>query len=82
MTIPLAKIKFFALGLSLVSLTQGVWAFPQYSIKENKACVTCHYDSKGGGPTNGKGRYYKQHMTLEGYVDKVKKKKPAKGEEP
>jgi hypothetical protein len=53
-------------------------ALPQYSIKEQKRCVYCHVDPKGGGPTNSRGRYYGKHLSFEGYQG-AQKKKSSKG---
>ena len=48
---------------------------PEYSLREHKQCVYCHYDPRGGGPTNAAGRYFAQHLSLEGYLEKAKRKR-------
>ena len=42
---------------------------PEYTKKENKACVYCH-TAVGKPDLNDAGKYYKMHRTLEGYVEK------------
>ena len=42
---------------------------PEYSKKENKQCVYCH-TALGRPELNDAGKYYKEHHTLEGYVEK------------
>jgi hypothetical protein len=51
------------------------FAIPNYSIKEGKKCTYCHYDNRGGGPTNARGRYYGKHHTFKGFYSSHKKKK-------
>ena len=42
---------------------------PEFTKKENKACVYCH-TAMGKPDLNEAGKYYKVHRTLEGYVEK------------
>jgi hypothetical protein len=42
---------------------------PEYTKKENKACLYCH-TAMGKPDLNDAGKYYKAHHTLEGYVEK------------
>jgi hypothetical protein len=42
---------------------------PEYTKKENKACVYCH-TAVGKPDLNDAGKYYKAHHTLEGYLEK------------
>jgi len=42
---------------------------PEFTKKENKACIYCH-TAVGKPDLNDAGKYYKMHRTLEGYVDK------------
>jgi hypothetical protein len=44
-------------------------ATPEYTKKENKACVYCH-TAVGKPDLNDAGKYYKMHHTLQGYVEK------------
>lgn len=50
-----------------------VYALPKYSLQEKKRCHECHYNKKGGGPLNGKGKFYSQNRTLTGYLATVAK---------
>ena len=65
-------------GLTSVLVTPMALAMPQYALKERKQCAYCHYDPKGGGPTNSAGRYYAKHFSLVGYLDKKEKKHHSK----
>jgi hypothetical protein len=60
--------------LILVNLSSNAYSFPSYTKKEGKDCVYCHQSSRGG-PTNARGRYYAQHKTFAGYLEKMKAKK-------
>jgi hypothetical protein len=62
--IPLAIGGFAA--LLFVPLAVGT---PEFTKKENKACIYCH-TAVGKPDLNDAGKYYKMHRTLEGYVEK------------
>jgi hypothetical protein len=55
-----------SVALLVVPLAVGT---PEYTKKENKACVYCH-TAVGKPDLNDAGKYYKMHRTLEGYVEK------------
>ena len=55
-----------SVALLIVPLAVGT---PEYTKKENKACVYCH-TAVGKPDLNDAGKYYKMHRTLEGYVEK------------
>ena len=55
-----------AVALLFVPFTVGT---PEYTKKENKACIYCH-TAVGKPDLNDAGKYYKAHRTLEGYVEK------------
>jgi hypothetical protein len=42
---------------------------PEYAKKENRQCVYCH-TAIGKPDLNEAGKYYKDHKTLEGYLEK------------
>ena len=42
---------------------------PEFAKKENRQCVYCH-TAIGKPDLNDAGKYYKEHRTLEGYVEK------------
>jgi hypothetical protein len=44
-------------------------ATPEYTKKENKPCLFCH-TAVGKPDLNDAGKYYKDHHTLEGYIEK------------
>jgi len=56
-------------GSVTVLLLPFALATPEYTKKENKACVYCH-TAVGKPDLNDAGKYYKAHHTLEGYVEK------------
>ena len=49
------------------------YALPKYSLQERKRCYECHFNQKGGGPLNEKGRYFDHYRTLRGFVESVSK---------
>ena len=55
-----------AVALLFVPFAVGT---PEYTKKENKACIYCH-TAVGKPDLNDAGKYYKMHRTLEGYVEK------------
>ena len=55
-----------AVALLFVPFAVGT---PEFTKKENKACVYCH-TSVGKPDLNDAGKYYKMHRTLQGYVEK------------
>ncbi|HYR87227.1 MAG TPA: hypothetical protein VE422_24305 [Terriglobia bacterium] len=42
---------------------------PEFAKKENKQCLYCH-TAIGKPDLNEAGRYYKDHKTLEGFLEK------------
>lgn len=42
---------------------------PEFAKKENKQCVYCH-TAIGKPDLNEAGKYYKDHKTLDGYLEK------------
>jgi len=58
---------FLSTGIGIFG--SGAFAFPEYTLKEKKDCRYCHVDGNAG-PTNARGRYYKEHLSFEGYGQK------------
>jgi len=52
----------------------NAFSLPKYSLKVKKRCYECHYNRKGGGPLNSRGKYFSRHRSLTGYRIKVAKK--------
>jgi hypothetical protein len=69
------------LSLGIGTTGSSAFALPEYTVKEKKDCRYCHVGENGGGPTNTRGRYYKTHMSFEGFIERksaVKPKAPKK----
>ena len=56
-------------GLATLLFLPFAAGTPEYTKKENKACLYCH-TAVGKPDLNDAGKYYKAHHTLEGYVEK------------
>jgi len=68
----LHKFELSTLIFCSIFIAQNLFAIPQYTVKEGKKCIYCHYQPRGGGPTNARGRFYAKFHTFKGFKRKIK----------
>ena len=60
------KKVVYLLFVTFFFYSSFLFALPKYSLSEKKRCYECHYNKKGGGPLNEKGKYYSRYRSLKG----------------